>query len=306
MTVASPLRGPKSPEGGGFAATHLPRAAQATGPPLRPQGCCASRCARQPCGLPLTPETTAAPGTRKSGRPRPAPRCARRATPAVAWHPDTRKTAELAFDSQKERKITNLGRCQGSTEADPSRIKWSQTPRRAPEGRDLYDRRVVSISAGPGLSLVPTRPDHLQTDRLRSCRSPALAPGDHQWGVQRSYRPTNLNKQVVVVVVVPAGPGLSLVPTRQDRLPTLQPQSCRCPALAPRGHQCGVRHSFRFTNLNQQVTPGRLWRMVVSSLGQCYAACNLPVSRLASLSMLGLPRPDDRANTAKWSSFDPY
>jgi hypothetical protein len=29
--------------------------------------------ARQPCGLPWTPETTAAPGARKSGRPRPAP-----------------------------------------------------------------------------------------------------------------------------------------------------------------------------------------------------------------------------------------
>ncbi len=37
-----------STEGGGFAAAHFRRAAQATGPPLRPPGCSASRCARQP------------------------------------------------------------------------------------------------------------------------------------------------------------------------------------------------------------------------------------------------------------------
>jgi hypothetical protein len=53
------------------------RAAQGTGPPLRPPGCCASRCARQPCGLPWTPETTAAPGARKSGQAQACPRAAR-------------------------------------------------------------------------------------------------------------------------------------------------------------------------------------------------------------------------------------
>src|SRR6266496_1084979 len=102
-------------------------AAQATGPPLRPQGCCASRCARQPCGLPLTPETTAAPGTRNGGQAQACPRAARGVqTPAVAGHsskPNARETDELAFDTHKERKITNLGWCQGSSEADPSRIK---------------------------------------------------------------------------------------------------------------------------------------------------------------------------------------
>jgi hypothetical protein len=83
--MASPLRGPKNPpEGGGFAAAHSRLAAQGTGPPLRPQGCCASRCARQPCGLPLTPETTAAPGTRKSGQARPAPPARAASKPAVA------------------------------------------------------------------------------------------------------------------------------------------------------------------------------------------------------------------------------
>ena len=37
------------------------------------QGCFASRCARQPCGLPWTPETSAAPGGRKAVRPRACP-----------------------------------------------------------------------------------------------------------------------------------------------------------------------------------------------------------------------------------------
>jgi hypothetical protein len=47
-------------------------AAQGTGPPLRPQGCCASL-TRRPCGPALTPETTAAPSGRKRGQARPAP-----------------------------------------------------------------------------------------------------------------------------------------------------------------------------------------------------------------------------------------
>jgi len=42
--------------------------AQGTGPPLRPQGCCASL-TRRPCGPALTPETTAAPQAGSTGRP---------------------------------------------------------------------------------------------------------------------------------------------------------------------------------------------------------------------------------------------
>ena len=60
-----------------------------------------------PCGLPWTPETSAAPGGRKSGQARACPRRARRATPAVAGareHPNAGKQIELAFDTQKERK----------------------------------------------------------------------------------------------------------------------------------------------------------------------------------------------------------
>ena len=49
------------------------RAGEATRLPLRPPGCCASRCARQPCGLPWTPETSAAAAAGNAGRPEPAP-----------------------------------------------------------------------------------------------------------------------------------------------------------------------------------------------------------------------------------------
>src|SRR6266568_2888079 len=50
---------------------------KATGPPLRPQGCCASRCARRPCGPPLTPETSATPRPGRRGQARALPRPAR-------------------------------------------------------------------------------------------------------------------------------------------------------------------------------------------------------------------------------------
>jgi hypothetical protein len=72
-------------------------AAQATGPLLRPQGCCASRCAQQPCGLPLTPETSAPRGSRKSRQARACPRCAAAHEPAARVAKN-----ELTFDSQKE------------------------------------------------------------------------------------------------------------------------------------------------------------------------------------------------------------
>ena len=105
MTMTSPLRGPKSPEGGGFAAAHLRarRAGYGAAPP-------APRLLRIACGdglrPALTPETTAAPGARKSGQAQACPRAARGAQdPAVAGHrskAERQDTAELAFDSQKE------------------------------------------------------------------------------------------------------------------------------------------------------------------------------------------------------------
>jgi hypothetical protein len=68
VTAAAPLARAKD-NGGGYAAADLLVPAQATGPPLRPQGCCASRCARRPCGPPLTPETSATPRPGNAGRP---------------------------------------------------------------------------------------------------------------------------------------------------------------------------------------------------------------------------------------------
>jgi hypothetical protein len=102
--MTSPLRGPESPEGGGFAAAHLlaRRAGYGAAPP-------APRLLRIACGdglrPALTPETTAAPGARKSGQAWACPGGARRETPCSGGpqdHAERQDTAELAFDSQKE------------------------------------------------------------------------------------------------------------------------------------------------------------------------------------------------------------
>ena len=103
--MTSPLRGPKRQKEAASPPLIFWHAAQGTGPPLRPQGCSASRCARQPCGLPLTPETAAAPGARKSGQAQACPpRCARRANPlggGAQEQAGRQDTGELAFDSHK-------------------------------------------------------------------------------------------------------------------------------------------------------------------------------------------------------------
>jgi hypothetical protein len=105
--MASPLRGPNSAEGGGFAAAHLlaRRAGYGAAPPA-PRVLCialratALRAALDPgdhCG-PWGQEERAGPGL-------PRPR-ARRANPAMAGHasyPDAQDACELAFDSHKKR-----------------------------------------------------------------------------------------------------------------------------------------------------------------------------------------------------------
>jgi hypothetical protein len=106
MTTTSPLRGPKSPEGGGFAAAHLlaRRAGYGAAPP-------APRLLRIAYGdglrPALTPETTAAPGARKSGQAQACPRAARGRADPCSGGPqekaERQHTGELAFDSQKER-----------------------------------------------------------------------------------------------------------------------------------------------------------------------------------------------------------
>ena len=125
MTMTSPLRGPKSPEGGGFAAAHplARRAGYGAAPP-------APRLLRIACGdglrPALTPETTAAPGARKSGQAQACPRAARGAQ-TRRWRAtrqaERQDTLNWRSIVRRNGKITNLGWCQGSSEADPSRIK---------------------------------------------------------------------------------------------------------------------------------------------------------------------------------------
>jgi hypothetical protein len=103
--VTSPLRGPQAQKEAASPPLIFRHAAHATGPPLRPQRCFASRCAGRACGPPLTPETAAAPGSRKSGQAQACPRAARRANPGGGGpqEPAGRQdTGELAFDSHKE------------------------------------------------------------------------------------------------------------------------------------------------------------------------------------------------------------
>jgi hypothetical protein len=103
--MASPLRGPKSAEGGGFAAAHFLAPRMLRGRPSGLQGAAHRAGARQPCGLPWTPETTAAPGSRKSGQAQACPRAARGAQ-TRGWRAteqaERQDTAELAFDTRKE------------------------------------------------------------------------------------------------------------------------------------------------------------------------------------------------------------
>jgi hypothetical protein len=105
--MASPLRGPKSAEGGGFAAAHFlaRRACYGAAPPaprvlriaLRATALRAALDPGDHCG-PWGQEERAGPGL--------PPRCARRANPAAAGpqkQAGRQDTGELAFDSQKER-----------------------------------------------------------------------------------------------------------------------------------------------------------------------------------------------------------
>jgi hypothetical protein len=125
--MTSPLRGPKSTEGGGFAAAHFRarRVCYGAAPP-------ASTVLRIPLrGTRLRravdPGDRCGPWARKSGQAQACPRAARGTrNPAVAGHksqPNVRTQVNWRSIVAKRRKITNLGWCQGSSEADPSRIK---------------------------------------------------------------------------------------------------------------------------------------------------------------------------------------
>src|SRR5215475_773911 len=106
MTMTSPLRGPESPEGGGFAAAHFlaRRAGYGAAPPasrvlriaLRATALRAALDPGDHCG-PWDQEERAGPGL--------PPRYARRAKPRSGGPPEPagrQDTRELAFDSHKE------------------------------------------------------------------------------------------------------------------------------------------------------------------------------------------------------------
>jgi len=101
--MTSPLRGPKSPKGGGFAATHFlaRRAGYGAAPPaprvlriaLRATALRAALDPGDHCG-PWEQEERAGPGL---------PRDARGAQPRRGGAPGRQERAELAFDSHKKR-----------------------------------------------------------------------------------------------------------------------------------------------------------------------------------------------------------
>ena len=137
MTVTSPRRGTESSEGGGFAAAHFParRAGYGAAPPasrvLRTAlRATALRAALDPgdhCG-PWEQEERAGPGLP------PALRAARKPGGGGPQEPSRTPGKQVNWRSivTRKRKITNLGWCQGSSEADPGGFnRCAQGARRA-------------------------------------------------------------------------------------------------------------------------------------------------------------------------------
>ena len=165
MTAASPLRGPKSIEGGGCAAAHLRGAPRkATGPLLRPPGRCAfpAEMAFRP---PWTPETSAAPGARKSGQAQacPWPGARRAGSRGGQQYPDASERSELAFDNTTRRKnYTNPGQVTSSQQSHLARL--CHTKPGVHETRDAPSEPIMP-AAGKGRS----HPLDLQTKRCSFC-----------------------------------------------------------------------------------------------------------------------------------------
>ena len=76
---------------------------EGTGPPLRPQGCCAPPAGGGPCGAGLDPGDHCGPSARKKGAGPglPARGAARPVSPCPAHRRTPGTRGELAFDSQK-------------------------------------------------------------------------------------------------------------------------------------------------------------------------------------------------------------
>ena len=120
MTVTSPLRGPKSSEGGGFAAAHFPGTPRRVrGRPSGLQGAPHRAARDSPAGCPGPRRPLRPLGPGRAGRPRPAPALrAARKPPRWRGHRTPPKQLNWCSIVRRNGKITNLGWCQGSSEAD--------------------------------------------------------------------------------------------------------------------------------------------------------------------------------------------
>ena len=112
---------------------------EGTGPPLRPQGCCASPAGDGPCGAGLDPGDHCGPCGRKHGQALACPaRCAPRPVRPCPAHKRTPGTGgEPAFDSQKKRNRNYKNPLTGSVHA--SRGLPALRSRRAPLWRRSDD-----------------------------------------------------------------------------------------------------------------------------------------------------------------------
>ena len=101
--MASPLRGPKSSEGGGFAAAHLP--ARRAGYRAAPPASRVLRIALRATALRAAPDPGdhCGPSGQEERQAQACPPRYAARNPAAAKGTRTPGTSELAFDSQKER-----------------------------------------------------------------------------------------------------------------------------------------------------------------------------------------------------------
>jgi len=155
VTATSPLRGPKSMEGGGFAAAHF-RARRAGYGAASP----ASRALRVSCGNglrpPWTPETSAAPGgqeERAGAGPAPARRAARR--PAAAGgcrYPDAREQMNWrSITRRRGGKITQMQARAPGPVASSQQSHLAKLRHTKPGVHETRDAPAFRLLRGPSL-----------------------------------------------------------------------------------------------------------------------------------------------------------
>ncbi len=161
--------------GGGFAAADLShRAAQLTGPPLRPQGSL-PRSLRDGLRPPLTPETSAAPGSQPRGQARALPgRCAARTPRAPRPTIPSTGVSTVSGDCQGGGGVPERGRgvrhCQAHIRVSSSQVGCSQ------DGAPHLRRASVGSKHSRG-SFLPRRASRYTTglDRGAGCAHRVLS-----------------------------------------------------------------------------------------------------------------------------------